>query len=285
MASCFKSFLEESGGYFVEPFAGSSAMLLAVQPERAVLGDVLEPLMEFYSVVRDDPGGLAWNLSSLAILGVDKESYLRVRDMRPETPVGRAARFFFLNRTSFNGLYRENKNGDFNVPWGDATYRKSIIGRSARDAIESLFPNREKIQQVSDALKRVEVLHAGDFSVLIDAAGAGDLIYVDSPYSGTFANYASGGFGPADQERLAEALYLATERGAVVVAHNALTDQVKYLYLEWCGIIEVNEKRSIAANGSRRQPAPCAVMISHNAPNGFVGKVWKALGDRAVVNS
>lgn len=282
MAPCFKLFLEESGGYFVEPFAGSAAMLLAVRPTRAVLGDVLESLMEFYQVVRDTPGELAWGLSALAIQGVDKENYYRVRDMRPETPVQRAARFFFLNRTGFNGLYRENKSGVFNVPWGDATYRKSVIGRSARDAIEALFPNREKIDLVSQVLQKAE-LYCGDFATLIEGTGQGDLIFADCPYSGTFANYAKGGFDDADQERLAVSLAEAHLRGAVIVAHNAATEHVSYLYEEWADCILVNEKRSIAANGSKREAAPCVVAVSKNAPAGFFEVVQAALGARVIL--
>ena len=264
-----RNYLVAVGGRYIEPFLGSGAVALWLlsqielqrQPDRFILTDVLEPLCEFHSVVRDYPGELAWGLSALAIQGVDEENYYRVRDLRPDGPVARAARLFYLNRIGFNGLYRENKKGDFNVPYGDACYRKSVVGRSARDAIESLFPNREKIQLVSDALKGALIGQA-DFGEPIDEAQKGDLIYADSPYDGTFESYSSGGFGDGDQERLAEALYRAHERGTVFVAHNALTDRVKYFYSEWCQLIEVAEKRSIAANGSRRQRAPAVVITN-----------------------
>ena len=280
-APIFRTYLE-SGGYYIEPFVGSGSMHLATQAPLAVLGDTLEPLMEMHAVVRDTPGEFAWGLSGLCVRGVDEETYYWVRDESPrDTAVQRAARLLYLNRLDFNGLYRENKKGEFNVPYGGACYRKSIIGRSARDAIGALFPNREKIEHVSLALKTAE-LYTGDFAALVENASAGDLIYADPPYSGTFAQYAAGGFDDADQERLAVALAEAHFRGAVVVAHNALTDHVKYLYGEWCHMIYVNERRAIAADGDKRGDAPCVVAVSQNAPEGMAEVVRAALGERVM---
>lgn len=280
----YRDHVAETGGYYVEPFLGGASLFLAARPPRAVVGDAMKDLVEFYEVVRDQPGELAWQLSALAINGVGPDNYYAVRDMRPETPLARAARFLFLARLGFNGLIRHNRKGENNVPYGDAVYRKSIVGRSARDAIESLFPNREKIQNVSDLLKTAEAIHSGDFSELVDRAEEGDLVVIDPPYDGTYDGYSGSGFGLSDQERLAACLNQAAARGAVVVAHNALTEKVRALYAGWCGLIEVDEKRSIAANGSRRERAPCVVMVSKNVPDGFLAAVWRALGDRAVVS-
>ena len=271
----FAAWVDE-GARYIEPFLGSASVALAVNRPGMVLSDALESLVEFYEVVRDDPGALAWALSALAIPGVDKENYYRVRDMRSADPIQRAARFFFLNRLGFNGLYRENKKGEFNVPYGDAQHRKSVVGRSARDAIESLFPNKEKIHRVSEVLKTA-VLGASDFEPVIDEAGEGDLVYVDSPYDDTFDSYAKGGFGVEGQERLAIALYRAHERGAVVVAHNALVARpegseagVRYWYGDWCEIVEFAEKRSIAARGSSRTRAPCVLMSNNSEIQGLL---------------
>lgn len=256
-------YLQRTGGYFVEPFLGSASMALAIGSESSqpmALSDILQPLIEFYEVVRERPGEVAWQLSAYGIEGVGPENYYRIRDLRPEDPVQRAARLLFLNRLGFNGLYRENKAGEFNVPYGDAIYRKSIIGRSARDAMESLFPNKERIHHVAVALRDAE-LFCGDFQAVIDAAGPGDLVYADPPYDVGFDAYSKDGFTADDQERLAEALWNAAQRGAAVVAHNALTERVFDLY-DWCEVTEVAEKRSIAANGSRRQRAACGLMTS-----------------------
>jgi DNA adenine methylase len=225
-----------------------------------ILTDLIDPLIEFYTAVRDTPGELAWATSALAIPGVGPENYYHVRDLEPATPIERAARFFFLNRLCFNGVYRENAKGDYNVPYGDAIHRKSIAGRSSRDAIESLFPNREKIQKVSDALKG-SILAAADFEEVIAEAGAGDLVYCDPPYHTTFTAYNKGGFSEADQERLAVSLYHASERGAAIVAHNHDTEKVRWWYEEWTTIVETNEKRSVNSDVTKRnERAPCVLI-------------------------
>jgi DNA adenine methylase len=257
-------YLDQTDGYFVEPFLGSGAVALWLGREKMVLSDVMEPLIEFYECIRDNPGEVAWGLSALGIEGVDKETYLKVRDMRPEKPIQRAARFLYLARLGFNGLVRHNRKGENNVPYGDAVYRKSIIGRSARDAMESLFPNREKIEKVSRVFRGAQV-HLGhsDFVEPIEFAGEGDFVYVDPPYAGVYNGYAKDGFTIDDQERLAACLVNAYDRGATIVAHNSLTEEIRYYYGEWCDIIEVKEKRSIAANGSKRERTPCGVMVSN----------------------
>lgn len=271
-----------AGGRYFEPFTGGASVALwlgshaplAGSLDRMMLTDVLTPLVEFYTVVRDDPGGLAWTLSGLASPGVTKEDYLRVRDMRPETALGRAARLLYLNRLGFNGLYRENKSGDFNVPYGDAGYRASAVGRCSRDAIESLFPNLEKFHMVSRALKPA-LIGQSDFEAAIDCASAGDIVYTDPPYDGTFESYSSGGFGPGDQARLAAALARAAARGATIVTHNALTPLVQDLY-HWATVLQVQEKRSIAAQGDKRGRAPCCVAVADADPT-FKAEIMRAL--------
>lgn len=262
LAPRITDYLLESNGTYVEPFLGGASMALAasLDVQNLFLSDAVEPLIEFYTVVRDSPGELAWALSALAILGVDQDSYYRVRDMRPETPIQRAARFFYLNRLCFNGVYRENKSGNFNVPYGDAAYRKSVVGRSAGDAIESLFPNRAKIQLVSDALKHAEFA-ACDFADPISVAGLGDLVFCDPPYAGTFDGYSKDGFSSQDQERLAEALYDAYQRGAVVVACNSDVPIIRDLY-DWCNIEAVKEQRRISNTAAEKRPRADCVLIT-----------------------
>lgn len=261
LAPIIEDYLDDTGGTYVEPFFGGGAMGLALG-RKMFVSDVVEPLVEFFQTVQQNPGGLAWNLSSLAILGVDEESYYRVRDMRPDTPVGRAARFFYLNRIGFNGIYRENKSGAYNVPYGGAVYRKSMVGRSARDAIESLFPNREKIQQVSIALQRAEIACC-DFRQVLPALNGLDLAFLDPPYDGVYDGYSKGGFGPDDQEALAVEAFYAFERGASIVSTNADTERIRYLYGEWATIVPVKEQRRISAPKATERPrAPCVLILA-----------------------
>lgn len=266
-APAFSDYLEKSGGRYFEPFFGTGIVGMQVSKKvERFFTDKLEPLIEFHQTVRDHPGELAYGLSALALRGIDKENYYWVRDeYRPDYAVGRAARFLFLNRLSFNGLYRENKKGQFNVPYGDASDRKSIVGLSASDAITSLFPAREKIQYAHNALQGA-VIEAADFQEVIEEAKEGDLVYCDPPYFDTFSNYQKDGFGEDAQERLAEALYYASERGAAVIAHNSLNEKVRYWYGDWCDIAEIQEKRSISAKGSSRQKASCALISNGKIP-------------------
>lgn len=250
------------GGRYIEPFLGGASMALALAPAKAILSDVVQPLIEFYKMLRENPGEVAWELSALGIMGVDEENYYRVRDMRPERPVQRAARFLFLNRLSYNGLYRENKKGEFNVPYGGAVYRKSMIGRSARDAMDSLFPNKEKLHKIGAALAGAE-LNAGDFEAGVVTADRGDVVFADPPYDDSFNGYSKTGFGLRDQERLSEELYLAHYRGARVYICNADTENVRRWY-SWATIIPVKEQRRISApKAESRARAACVLITNH----------------------
>lgn len=252
------AYLEKSGGCYFEPFVGGGAMALRLGRASMVLSDAIEELMGFYETVRDKPAKVAWQLSAYAIQGVDKENYLRVRDHEPKTDHGRAARMLYLNRLGFNGLYRVNKSGKFNVPYGDQVYRQSVVKRKSRDAIGSLFPHKGKIEAVSEAL-RTALIGSCDFQTAIGEAGAGDLIYVDPPYDGTYSSYTAQSFSRDDQERLAVALYEASLRGAAIIAHNSNTEDVNYWYHEWMAVLPVNERRPINSDATNRSGAPCVV--------------------------
>lgn len=256
-----RAFLDETGGHYVEPFCGGAAMALALEWDRMVLGDAAAEIIEFYQTVVADPAKVAWQLSALAIEGVEKENYYRVRDMRPDTALGRAARILYLNRLSFNGLYRVNKSGDYNVPYGDQVYRKSVVNRRSRDAITSLFPHKGKIEAVARALGDAE-LYAGDFAPLIDATDEGDLVYADPPYDEQFDQYTAEGFKLQDQVRLAGALYEANKRNVAFIAHNSNTEHVRELYLGWAHVFYVDERRAINRNGADRTGAKCVVITN-----------------------
>ena len=185
----------------------------------ASIGDSNEDLIVAYGAVRDDVDGVIAKLETHAHLH-SKEHYYAVRAKVPHGETERAARFIYLNRTCYNGLYRVNRKGLFNVPMG--RYDKPRI------------LDRENILAVSTTLRDVE-LKSGDFGALMDDCGAGDLVYLDPPYvplseTSHFTSYTRDGFGRPEQERLAKTFEAAVARGASVILSNSDTALVRELY-------------------------------------------------------
>ena len=254
--------LSNTGGRYIEPFFGGGAVGLYLGLPNMVINDSIIELVDFYQTVRDEPAKVAWALSSLAILGVDEENYYRVRAIDPGAvaPEMRAARMLYLNRLGFNGLYRVNKSGKFNVPYGKQNYRESVVKRKSRDAITSLFPHKGKIEAVSRALATTTIC-LGDFENVIACAVKGDVVYCDPPYDGTFNSYTEDGFGDRDQVRLAVSVYQAARRGATVMISNSDTARIRELY-SWAEIMTTSESRTINADGGGRKPVPCVLIVA-----------------------
>lgn len=258
-------YVQDKDATYVEPFLGGASMAAYLGCRTAVLGDAVEDLIDLYRIIRDSPAELAWAISAYAVRGVDKEAYLSVRKERPEEPLQRAARMVYLNRLSFNGLYRVNKKGKFNVPYGDQVYRQSVVKRKSRDAITSLFPHKGKFEALSAALQGASLLHDDFADTLSHAAqdGSPALVYVDPPYDGTYDSYTAEGFSEDDQVRLAEALWHAHDRGADILLHNSNTELIRGLYGEWMTVVEFDEKRTVAADPSSRDRAPCVIATTN----------------------
>lgn len=249
--------LEQSGGRFIEPFFGGGSVGLFVgsrYPKQIIVSDVVEPLMNFYRVLKEQPVDLARTLAQIGIeYGLDEKAYYAVRDEKPEEPLFRAAQFLYLNALNFQGLYRENKSGTYNVP----------AGSRAKNGTAKL-PERKMIDLASKALELADI-RCGDFEAVIDEAEEFDFCLIDSPYVGTFNDYSSGGFSKEDHERLALALHRANERGATFLAFNSMNGSVeeefgvRYWYGEWATIIEADEPRRVAANGDRVDAKCCMI--------------------------
>lgn len=203
---------------YIEPFLGSGAVYFHLRPGRAILTDVNSDLINAYQVVRDKWKRLKGALARHQELHSDDYFY-EMRAVSPRGDVDRAARFLYLNRTCWNGLYRVNRRGEFNVPRGT---KNSVILDS--DDFEAL----------SDSLKET-TLSVSDFEVSIDLAGEGDLLFVDPPYTvkhnnNGFVKYNDKIFSWEDQVRLRDALVRANGRGAMIVMTNANHESVRGLY-------------------------------------------------------
>lgn len=234
-------------GRYIEPFMGSGAVALALGLPGMILGDFCKPLVSTYQTIRKSPEAVAWALKTLVDRGTDKESYLRVRATESPSVVFAAARFLYLNKFGFNGLYRENSQGKFNVPHGG-------------DRSSASIPDVDVLTAVSNALKGAD-LRVVDFRNTIARAQEGDVVYVDSPYYETFSDYTAGGFTDDDHFALSSALADAHNRGAAIIASNSDHERVRELYA-WAHIVPVHERHAVGATGERRGLKPAVLILS-----------------------
>jgi len=226
-----------------EPFLGGGAVFFALDRRHtAHLSDVNSALIHTYQAIRDDLPGL---LKALRKHQASEEHYYYVRSIAPASlaPTRAAARTIFLNRTCFNGLYRVNRKGEFNVPFGRYSNPKIC--------------NEENLAAVSEALQGVKLRVA---DVLKDGlkARAGDLVYFDPPYhpvspTASFTSYTAKGFGPEQQEQLAELFAALAAKGVHVVLSNSDTPFVRKLFKGF-RIEQVFARRAINSRADRRGP-------------------------------
>lgn len=210
--------IPEKFNRYIEPFLGSGAIFFHLKPRKAILGDINPDLIDTFLGVKKDWKNVIRNLQKHE-KNHSKEYYYKIRKAMPRSLASKAARLIYLNRTCWNGLYRVNNQGFFNVPIGS---RSKII----RDD--------DDFQSISELLKKVK-LYRSDFERLIDKAEVGDLVFVDPPYTvchnnNAFVKYNENFFSWNDQERLCEALIRAKRRGAFILSTNAYHKSVIQLY-------------------------------------------------------
>ena len=233
------------GDRLIEPFAGGMALSLAYDGP-AVASDTNKRLIAMYEAVRDDPEGV------IRCLGIMRNRYTNARDGHADiyyqyrevlnrsmwSDSTQAACLLFLNKTCFNGLYRENRRGEFNVPHG--RYKNPKIC------------DPKAIRACSERLQAVE-LRRLNFSAVLRLAGKGDTAYCDPPYDDGFVQYTAEGFTWEKQQCLAHHAEQAALRGARVIVSNASTLRVRLLYLlAGFEINEVQAGRSISRDAAGR---------------------------------
>ena len=228
-----------------EPFIGGGAVFFKIRPRAGSINDINSHLVNFYWVVRDKPEEL---ISQGRLYTYDEESYYLLRDRFNQqglSDVEYAALLLYLNKTAFNGLYRVNSKGEFNVPFG--RYKNPTI-----------VPER-RIRAASRILQKVEIFNK-DFSYVLDYAKEGDLCYLDPPYqpvseTASFTSYSSEGFDLNEQRRLRDLCIELDERGILFVLSNSYTEPILDLYKETKFQIKVTQaKRAISSKPSTRGP-------------------------------
>jgi DNA adenine methylase len=227
---------------YIEPFLGGGSVFFYLRPKRATIGDTNSDLIAAYQGLRDDCDAVEQALCRHE-LNHSADYYYGVRDSSPKSAIERAARFIYLNRTCFNGIYRVNLKGKFNVPKGT----KSTV----------IF-DQDDFEDASSLLQRAKICIA-DFEELVDTAKRNDLVFADPPYtvrhnSNAFIKYNEKLFSWDDQVRLADSLMRARNRGARIVVTNANHKAVRLLYADrGFHIRAVARFSSISADPDRRE--------------------------------
>jgi DNA adenine methylase len=241
-------------GTYAEPFAGGAALFFALASQvsrgerkmaRAVLADQNEELIALYRAVQSHVDDLIDELGDADRYRADRDLFYRQRELDTSklSIVERAARFMFLNRTCFNGLWRVNASGRFNVPFGK--YKNPRI----------CDPDGLRAANRAFNVVDVTIVHA-DFATAVARLGRRDFVYFDPPYvplsrTASFTSYAKAGFGERDQERLAAVLRELRDHGVRAMLSNADTPVSRALY-EGLTLDAVRAPRSISCDGATR---------------------------------
>lgn len=247
-----KNYMPENYGVYCEAFLGGGALLFDLLPNNAIVNDKNKDLINMYKIVK--------NHCTELIIALEKHQnhncetyYYKVRDIDRDikkynqlTPIQKAARLIYLNKTCYNGLYRVNKSGQFNVPFGMNPNPIICDEKSLRDVSKYLRDNHV-------------VFYNMDFGEFLKNSKKGDFVYLDPPYYSKderkyFLNYQADGFGGRDQIRLKETCDVLTKNGVLFVLSNANVKYIRELYSDYAQI-SVEVKRSISCMTDQRESA------------------------------
>jgi DNA adenine methylase len=238
------SFAPDSFEHYYEPFLGGGATFFSLQPPSATLSDTNPDLMEMYLQLRDNVNAVIRCLRTMP--NTDKDYYI-VRSTCPRSPSARAARLIYLCALSFNGIYRQNLKGEFNVPYGYKTHMDPF--------------DEHRLRNIAEVLQGRTIV-SGDFEGVVSKAKSGDFIYFDPPYTvahgnNGFVKYNAKIFSWADQRRLAQVAFRLKKKGCNVLVSNADHPSIHKLYQKFN--VHIVERHSIMAASSeyRRHVKEC----------------------------
>jgi DNA adenine methylase len=231
---------------YYEPFVGAGAFLFDLQPKKAVINDINSELINCYNVIKNSLDDLVEDLKRHEI---SSDYYYNIRelDRKPEfnelSAVQRASRIIYLNKTCFNGLFRVNSQGQYNVPYGNYKNPKVL--------------DEVVLKAVHNFLNSCDIIISNqDFEEVVRDAKKGDFIYFDPPYdpvsdSSSFTGYSLDGFSRDEQRRLKSVFDRLNKKGCFVLLSNSSTDFIKDLYKDY-RIEIVSASRSINSNALKR---------------------------------
>jgi DNA adenine methylase len=234
-------FVPQKYNRYCEVFVGGGAFFFHLAPSEAILSDANFELINCYRIVQRKPNEL---INALATLKNESSEFYRIRELCPDSlsPLERAARFIYLNKTCFNGLYRVNRAGKFNTPFGNNPNTR--------------YFDRDLLTAASEVLKKAKLL-CGDFlEVVENHARKGDFFYFDPPYVpvsafSDFKRYTANQFGETDHVRLAQVFRKLDQMGCFVLLSNSYHPMVKALYKDFEQVVVMAPRFINCKGGSR----------------------------------
>ena len=233
---------------YIEPFVGAGALFLYFQPEYCIINDMNTQLINCYQQIRDNLDKVLEYIDEFNQHNINKNYFLLQRKkynrkiLINEHDAEHAALTIFLNKTCFNGLFRLNKNGQFNSPWNQSDAKVGV--------------DRENLRLISNYLKTIKIYNE-DFEKICNLARENDLVYLDPPYmpmdnqKTTFVSYTRNGFNTEDNQRLADVFYRLDEKGVKLIMSNHNTEIINEMYKNYNKII-VQANRHINSDGAKR---------------------------------
>ncbi|MDX9814238.1 MAG: Dam family site-specific DNA-(adenine-N6)-methyltransferase [Sulfurimonadaceae bacterium] len=226
---------------YIEPFLGGGAVYFFLKPKKAILNDLNSELINAYNCIKKNPEELLYLLKEYQ-LKHSKDYYYQIINSKPPSNLIRAASFIYLNRASFNGIYRVNRDGKFNVPYGN---QKNILREN------------ESFEQTSKILKNAKIIN-NDFEKIINMAKENDFLFVDPPYTvahnnNGFVSYNEKIFSWDDQIRLFNSLKKTKNNGVKIMLTNANHSSIQELYKNDFELIEVSRYSSVSGLSAHRK--------------------------------
>lgn len=243
---------------YCEPFLGGGALLFAIQPKKAIVNDINFDLIGLYSVVRDDVESL---ISELKKFKNDSDSFYSVREWDRDkefyknlSPLKKSARFVYLNKTCYNGLFRVNNAGEFNTPFGNYKNPNIVNAPTLRAVNRYLTTNNVDLSSC-------------DYTHILENLPKKTFVYLDPPYdpvsdTANFTGYTKGGFGKEAQIELRKQCDELDRRGIKFMLSNSATDFIKEQYSAY-RIKELSAKRNINSIGNKRGDVPEVVVTNY----------------------
>jgi DNA adenine methylase len=256
---------------YYEPFLGGGSLYFSISPQKGRLNDMNSTLIYTYLKIRDNCSSLIKDLEKLQAeyysqsdIEAKKLFYYERRsefNATRDNTIRKASLFIFLNKTGFNGMYRENASGQYNIPFGKHE--------------NPLICDKDNLIKVSDVLKQIDIT-CGSYEKAVDDAKRGDLVYLDPPYApltptSSFTEYQAGGFGDADQEKVRDLCLELDKKGCFVMVSNSTAPIIKHLYKEHPGKFVLNKisvGRAINSAGAKRGKIDEYLITNYNPEKG-----------------